>query len=94
VLDEAGDFLRRCNREMVDLEPVMADEDVAELRDLVRRHAEYTGSAKAAKVLAGWATTLPKFVKVMPRDYRRVLQAQAKAAAENREPSWQELVGA
>ncbi|MFB3819265.1 MAG: glutamate synthase large subunit [Candidatus Methylomirabilales bacterium] len=93
VLDEAGDFARRCNTEMVDLEPVTAEADIAELRGLIRRHAESTGSAKAAKVLASWATMLPKFVKVMPRDYRRVLQAQARAAAENREPSWKELVG-
>jgi glutamate synthase (ferredoxin) len=93
VLDEMGDFARRCNGEMVDLEALAADDDVALVRSLVSRHADYTGSAKAAKVLADWPRMLPKFVKVMPRDYRRVLQAQARAAAEGREPLWQELVG-
>jgi len=93
VLDEDGDFPRRCNREMVDLEPLEAEEDIAAVRELIRRHAAHTASARAAKVLAGWGGAVSKFVKIMPRDYRRVLQARARAAAENREPRWQELVG-
>ncbi|HEY9876650.1 MAG TPA: hypothetical protein V6D12_24715, partial [Candidatus Obscuribacterales bacterium] len=44
-------------------------------------HADYTGSQKAAKVLASWEEMVPKFVKVMPKDYKRVLQAIEKAIA-------------
>ncbi len=93
VLDEAGDFSRRCNREMVDLEPLADAEDAALVLSLVRKHGAYTRSNRAAKVLAAWDVLQPKFVKVMPRDYRRVLGAQARAKAEGREPTWNELLG-
>jgi glutamate synthase (ferredoxin) len=93
VLDEVGDFERRCNRGLVDLEPLADETDIALVLALVRKHSEYTRSNRAAKVLAGWDALRPKFVKVMPRDYRRVLAAQAKAAAEGREPTWGELLG-
>jgi glutamate synthase (ferredoxin) len=92
VLDEAGDFERRCNHEMVDLEP-LGDDDAALVLSLVRKHSEYTRSNRAAKVLASWDALRPKFVKIMPRDYRRVLSAQAQAKAEGREPTWNELLG-
>ena len=93
MLDEVGDFERRCNKGMVDLEPLDAEADISLVRDLIRKHAEYTQSARAATVLANWDRMLSKFVKVMPRDYRRVLLAQEKAHAEGREPSWEELLG-
>jgi glutamate synthase (ferredoxin) len=93
VLDEVGDFDRRCNPEMVDLEPLAEEEDVALVFSLIRKHSEYTRSNRAAKVLAAWDSLRPKFVKVMPRDYRRVLTAQAQAKAEGREPTWNELLG-
>ncbi len=93
VLDEAGDFPRRCNTQMVDLEPVAAAEDEAELRRLIERHAEFTGSEVARRLLERWSETVPRFVKIMPKDYRRVLEATAKARAEGREPSFAELVG-
>ena len=51
----------------------------AELHDLVRRHVEETGSAVAAALLADWATALARFTEVMPRDYKRVLEAKAEA---------------
>jgi len=73
VVDEAGDFADKCNGEMVDLDPVEADEDVAELLDLVEQHMELTGSEVAQRVLDAWPEVLGKFVKVMPRDYKRVL---------------------
>ena len=73
VFDEAGDFAGKCNGEMVDLDPVEADEDIAELLDLVEQHAELTGSAVAKRLLDEWPDILQKFVKVMPRDYKRVL---------------------
>jgi glutamate synthase (ferredoxin) len=82
VLDEAGDFPRRCNPGMVDLEPLVAREDVEEVRDLLARHVRYTQSAAAEKLLANWEAVQPTFVKVMPRDYRRALLAMKRAEAE------------
>ena len=76
VLDEAEDFITRCNLGMVALEKVDADEDIAELKALVEKHLRHTGSSAAEKVLGDWAGTLPKFVKVMPTDYKRVLEEQ------------------
>ena len=82
VLDETGDFERRVNRGMVDLEPLSADVDVDEVQDLLRRHLRHTGSAVAEHVLTKWDTTREKFVKVMPRDYKRALAAMRRAEAE------------
>jgi glutamate synthase domain-containing protein 3 len=93
VFDPGGQFPRRCNREMVDLEAVDAIEDIELLQRLIRQHMEYTGSELAARLLVEWDAVLPSFVKIMPRDYRRVLQAQAKAAAAGREATFTELVG-
>ena len=93
VFDPGGTFPRRCNREMVDLEGMDALEDIELLQRLVRQHVEYTGSELGARILLEWDTVVRSFVKIMPRDYRRVLQAQAKAAAAGREASFTELVG-
>ncbi|HLM50005.1 MAG TPA: hypothetical protein VK279_05610, partial [Solirubrobacteraceae bacterium] len=82
VLDEAGRFADRCNTELVDLES-LHERDVIELRDLVAEHERRTGSPVAARVLAEWEAVLPRFVKVMPRDYRRAL---AELAAEEHPP--------
>ncbi|MBI3696981.1 MAG: glutamate synthase subunit alpha, partial [Acidobacteria bacterium] len=81
VLDEAGDFgEKRCNLQMVDLEPVIEEEDLALLRGLVEKHYQYTGSPKAEWVLEQWNALLPKFVKVMPKEYRRVLERRKAEA--------------
>jgi glutamate synthase (ferredoxin) len=93
VLDVDGDFKRRCNLGMVDLEPLDQAEDIALVRDLIERHVAHTGSTYARRMLAGWIDVRPRFVKVMPRDYRRVLAAYARARAEGREPTFAELVG-
>ena len=74
ILDEAGDFARRCNTEMSDIE-TLDDEDIATIRQMIEKHHQYTRSPKAARILADWDSYLPQFVKVMPRDYKRVLQA-------------------
>ena len=92
VFDGAGDFALRCNREMVDLEPLVSDEDVALVRELIARHVAYTGSTHAERILDGWAHMQALFVKIMPRDYKRVLTAQARAAAEGRPVEFAELV--
>ncbi|HET9272697.1 MAG TPA: glutamate synthase large subunit, partial [Methyloceanibacter sp.] len=105
VLDEAGDFERRCNLAMVDLEPIPSEDHVMEhtrhqtgdleshglvdvtdmtrfdqerLRQLIENHLHYTGSARARAILDDWANYLPKFVKVMPVEYRRALEEMAR----------------
>ena len=82
VLDETGDFDLRCNQEMVDLGPVEEPDDQEELRELIQGHLRYTGSANAERVLDGWDELLPRFVKVYPRDYRRILEARKRAQPE------------
>ncbi|HEY3045436.1 MAG TPA: glutamate synthase large subunit, partial [Vicinamibacterales bacterium] len=94
VLDVTGTFSTRCNTEMVDLEPLDSMEDVELVRDLIQRHITYTGSDYAARILESWRDMSALFVKVMPRDYKRVLTAQALAAAEGRPVEFAELVGA
>ena len=78
ILDEDGSFRRRCNQEMVDLEPVVEPEDVATLRNLIDEHLQATGSANARRVLGAWDEMLPRFVKIFPRDYRRVLEERKR----------------
>ena len=94
VLDLDGDFEGRCNHGMVDLEPLVETDDIDLVRGLISRHRELTNSARAARVLAEWRAMQERFVKVMPRDYKRVRQAEARARAEAREPEFAELVGA
>jgi len=93
VLDQDRTFKERCNPGMVDLETVADDDDLF-LQRLLTRHIELTGSTVAKKLLAQWNETRTLFAKVMPRDYKRVLQAEAKARAESREPEFSELIGA
>jgi len=109
VLDEAGDFEKRCNMAQVELEPIAAEDDAMEslehqggdlethgkvdvshdmtrfdairLKQAIEKHIHYTNSEVARKIVKDWDTWLPKFVKVMPVDYRRALlemQAQQK----------------
>jgi glutamate synthase domain-containing protein 3 len=73
VLDEARRFKSLCNPEMIDLESVEHGEDQEHLHRLLLEHFDATGSANAARVLDNWDEMLPLFVKVMPRDYKRVL---------------------
>lgn len=82
ILDERGDFAKHCNTQMVGLESIDDEQEAESLRALIQKHADATLSQKANKVLASWKESLPKFVKVMPRDYKRVLQAIAKAEAD------------
>ncbi len=74
VLDQAGDFgATYCNRAEVDLEPVTESKDIALLHRLISRHGEFTGSPQAKWILQNWDAMLPKFVKVFPHEYKRVL---------------------
>ncbi len=79
ILDEKGDFATHCNTEMVGLETLEDASEIAEIKQMITKHAEYTGSDKAKRVLADWDNNVSKFVKVMPRDYKRVLEAIKQA---------------
>ncbi|MGI8593396.1 MAG: glutamate synthase subunit alpha, partial [Solirubrobacteraceae bacterium] len=72
VLDEEGAFPGRCNSELVEFEEIGKDEEI-ELRGFIAEHAQRTGSPVAERILSSWEALLPKFVKVMPRDYKRAL---------------------
>ena len=83
VLDESGRFGSLCNMEMVDLEEGEAPGDQESLRPMLGEHHRRTRSANAERILASWDRMLPLFVKVMPRDLKRVL-----AEREQREPQY------
>ena len=72
VLDKDGSFSMRCNLETLDLDS-LEDQDLSELKLLIERHLEHTGSAVASRLLTDWANASQQFVKVMPQDYKRVL---------------------
>jgi len=80
VYDPDRTFGDRVNSEMVDAEP-LAEEDVEWFCGIVIRHAEETGSAVARRLLEDWDAAVANTVKVMPRDYRRVLEATERARA-------------
>jgi len=82
VLDEAGDFPANCNMEMVKLFPLEDPAEIAEVRALVVNHARLTGSDRSKAVLDAWEQLVPKFVKVYPNDYRRVIETQKRLKAQ------------
>jgi glutamate synthase domain-containing protein 3 len=82
VLDEEDRFDKLCNRDMVSLEAVESGEDIALLRGMVERHLEWTDSTAAERVLENWDELLPRFVKVMPDDLKRVLEEREEAELE------------
>ncbi len=90
VLDADGAFASRANTELVSLEP-LDDEDREEVRALVERHRELTGSEQAAALLADWEASAATFVRVIPNDFRRVLEAQARMRAAGLDPDAAEM---
>ncbi|MFL5250159.1 MAG: glutamate synthase-related protein, partial [Myxococcales bacterium] len=90
VLDGDGKFASRCNKSMVSVGPT-PEEELFVVRRMIERHAELTGSALARKILEGFAQLAAKFVRVMPNDYRRVLDAQAKMRAAGMSPEEAEM---
>jgi glutamate synthase (ferredoxin) len=82
VLDEQGRFATLVNMEMVDLEDLSNPDDQRAVHELVLKHVEYTGSARGRYVLDRWPQIISKFVKVMPRDYKRALAELKKANEE------------
>jgi len=99
VLDHAGDFPSvRCNRSEVDLEQVTDAKDVELLHRLISRHGEFTGSPQAKWILQNWEAILPKFIKVFPHEYKRVLgvprmPAGVLVAQAGTQPRGQEIRG-
>ena len=90
VLDGDGRFASRCNQQMVGLAPV-PDAEIAAVRRLVERHAELTGSSLARRVLERWGESVARMVRVMPNDYRRMLDAQASMRAKGLPPEEAEM---
>ena len=78
VYDPKGDFAVRCNTGMVDIKP-LHEKSIPELRGMLERHVRYTGSTVAQGILERWDDESRNFVRVMPRDYARVLKEMAVA---------------
>jgi glutamate synthase (ferredoxin) len=85
ILDESGEggaagggFERVCNKEMVQLFPLSDPDETAAIRRLLERHVEYTASTRVQALLDDWQTTVSRFIRVVPNDYRRVIDAQAR----------------
>ena len=78
VLDEDWDFYQRVNKDMVSLEPVEHKYDVSLLKDLIREHVERTGSPRGQEILDNFGEYLPKFKKVLPHDYDKMLRLIAQ----------------
>jgi glutamate synthase (NADPH/NADH) large chain len=77
VFDADGDFASRCNQDMVDLGPLGGDEQI--LRGMIEAHFKYTGSALARRILDDWGSCASRFVRVIPRDYSRMMAAIERA---------------
>jgi len=94
VLDTAGTFQQRCNMAMVELDPLDDPADITFVQGIIESHVKYTGSDLGQRILNDFDALRAVFVKVMPRDFKRVLNAQARAAAAGREATFLELTGA
>ncbi|XP_012440010.1 glutamate synthase 1 [NADH], chloroplastic isoform X1 [Gossypium raimondii] len=98
VLDVDGKFQSRCNPELVDLDKIEEEEDIVTLKMMIQQHQRHTNSQLAREVLAAFESLLPKFIKVFPRDYKRVLakmkdqEASERAAKEAEEQDEVELM--
>ena len=92
VLDTDGSFALNCNIDMVDLERLDQPDEVASVLELITRHVAVTGSAIGRRVIDNWPLMHRQFVAVMPRDFKRVKAAEAKARSESREPAFSDLV--
>jgi glutamate synthase (NADPH/NADH) large chain len=82
VLDEAGDFVSKVNAQMVGIERLETAAEAAAVRGMIEKHFQYTQSARARQVLDAWPAMMPKFVKIMPKDYKRILTHIDRAQAQ------------
>ncbi len=78
VFDETNQFPIHCNQSIVDLLPVEENEDVELLKEMIQEHNKLTGSSVAKNILDNWETMLSKFIKVYPRDFRRVIEERKR----------------
>jgi len=79
VLDEVGDFATRVNKQMVDSESLDDAQEIARLRAMIERHEQFTGSTRAKHVLDNWDEMLAKFVRIMPKDFKRAVASLKRA---------------
>ena len=79
ILDESGTFTERANKQMVALETLSDAEEIAAVRAMIERHRTYTKSTRAQEVLDAWEKFLPRFVRVIPKDYQRMLACIKRA---------------
>jgi glutamate synthase (ferredoxin) len=79
ILDESGTLAERINKQMVAIETVSDAEEIAAVRAMIERHRTYTKSARAQEVLDAWEKFLPRFVRVIPKDYQRMLACIKRA---------------
>jgi glutamate synthase (NADPH/NADH) len=82
IYDPEGKFPARCNMGLVGLETIDTPEESEEVYNYIKEHVETTGSSVGQEMLDNWDTRVGQFVKVMPHDYKRVLEERAAAAAE------------
>jgi glutamate synthase (ferredoxin) len=73
VLDEKNTFKSRCNASELNLDPVLESLDIVQLKELIENHYNATLSPLAQRILEQWETSLPKFIKVLPEEYRQAL---------------------
>jgi glutamate synthase domain-containing protein 3 len=93
VVDVDGQFARRCNREMVDLETLVEPDEIDFVHVAIIKHMTYTGSLYAEALLENWHDLQRRMVKVMPREYKRALTEQATRRVETRREDVATLVG-
>lgn len=78
IYDDEGVFRNKCNMDMVELEAVN-EEDLKIITELLQKHVQYTGSAQANKILSDLAEQRPKFIKVIPMEYKKILESKKRA---------------
>ena len=79
LLDTKGDAATRVNTQMVGIEALTDAKEIAEVRALIERHLALTQSDRAREVLAHWEQTVPRFLKIIPKDYKRMLACIERA---------------
>ena len=73
VYDKKGDFASKCNMGLVNVEDTLDEESLHELKGIIENHRKYTGSDAALRILSSWETEKKRFVRVIPRDYKKVV---------------------
>ena len=78
VLDEKSNLYRNLNKEMISIELVESKYDIAELKNMIEKHVTHTGSEKGKEILTHFDEYLPKFKKIIPNDYKRMMMLSAQ----------------